>query len=208
MLPKNKGPCLAGPHVTEQQKRLHSSSSTSKLVQVKKKSLCTVAVHRALDPMGKHSCLLCSLLKWIAPINVLVILPSWQVLMNAAIGSLFESLALHLWISVYQHLQKRPCVLTEKLSASCTIYITLKRSLLLLTIHRYKHAFHSVHSFSSLKLWLDTFMYTVFLTCDTLIVHFTSNPACAKEKERSAFNMNKNRHHQICKTALLQKKRG
>lgn len=83
--------------------------------------------------------------------------------MNAAIGSLFELLALHLWISVYQHLQKRPCVLTEKLSASCTIYITLKRSLLLLTIHRYKHAFHSIHSFSSLKSWLDAFMYTVLL---------------------------------------------
>lgn len=98
----------------------------SKSAQVKKNSCAQSQPRedRSLTQMWKHSCLLCSALEWIIPINVLMILPSWQISVNAAIGSVSESLTVHLQISVYQHLQKRPCVMTERLSASCTIYIS------------------------------------------------------------------------------------
>lgn len=117
-----KAPAWQG-HVTEQQEHLHSPSSTFKIVQVKKNSCAQLQSPKdpGLTPTWKHSCLWCMALQWIIPINVLMILPSWQIWMNAVIGSLSESLTVHRRISVYQHLQKRPCVITERLSASCTI---------------------------------------------------------------------------------------
>lgn len=122
-----KAPAWQG-HVTEQQEHLHSPGSTSKNRTGKEKQLCTVAAaeDRSLAQMWKHSCLLCSAPEWIIPINVLMILPSWQIWINAAIGSLFECPAVHRRILVYQHLQKRPRVNIEKLSASWTIYISFE----------------------------------------------------------------------------------
>lgn len=117
-----KAPAWQG-HVTEQQEHLHSPGSTFQNRTGKEKQLCTIAAAASLR-LGKHSCLLCTASEWIIPINVLMILPSWQICVNAAIGSLSELPAVHLQVSVYRHLQKRPRVITERLSAACTIYIS------------------------------------------------------------------------------------
>lgn len=126
-LPRNKGPSLAGPCDGNNGNIFIAPGSTFKIAQVKKNSCAQSQPPRSRSRarMWKHSCLLCSAPEWIIPINVLVILPSWQIWINAAVGFFpSESLTVRLRLSVYQHLQKRPCVMTERLLASCTIYIS------------------------------------------------------------------------------------
>ena len=118
-----KAPAWQG-HVTEQQEHLYRTGKTFKIVQVKKKKGCaqSEAPKIAVSLQRKNTAAYCAQC-WSKSYQLM---SSWSFLpgkfrwMPPSVLSL-KSLTVHFRISVYQHLQKRPCVITKRLSASCTI---------------------------------------------------------------------------------------
>lgn len=121
-------------------------AQTFKLVG-REKELFTAADDLSLTPMWKHSCLLYTALGWIIPINVLTILPSWQIQMNAAIGFSLRITYTVQYISEYQciNICGKSCVWSLRASQLHALLIfLLKRPLLFLTIHRNKHPIQTI----------------------------------------------------------------
>lgn len=114
-----KAPAWQG-HVTEQREHLHSLAFNLQTFcrwGEGKNQLRTAAVSHSAENTAAY----CAQ-RWSESHQLM---SSWSFLpgkLNDAIGSLppIE----HLWISVYQHLRKRPRVITERLSTSCTIDIS------------------------------------------------------------------------------------